>query len=896
MLEHEPGSKRRVDTITRTVHSLHGVGISKHTNSGTHKRFTFDIIIVGIDRPTALTPHKACTFKQGFKAAEAETEVSQRFTSDERGSGSIRAVQPLSPPPPIQTGFGVDFKFGRSEGDSSAQEEGGKSPRGGEDRGLVLPLLATPFPDHAFPRDSATLGMEQLAGQPSSSPSPPEAAIGVDTLVRVNRDEADDGRYGKSEAPSRHTYTSTPFSFPQSKSFGPTTDVVVVAAATIRGAPETLVIPSPSFADTTMAVPVPQVTVVPSTPLGDETFGFEFPPLPVTTWSRGVPAAVVGVGKDGDEQVDEDPVVERQSRGSPDGDHDPDEDGEEDEKSRFTAFVFGGAARRKSVVSPPSPPPPPVVSAITGPPLENRRKRHSHTRSTSISTRAAFIPAVPIGSDTALLTSDPMGYPSASSTSSLSRSPSPSDSLIDARRGEQQDTIDERRRTLFALEGRDAGRGPSAAGGMMIGEGGGDTPRWMAGLQAFAGSGAREGNRTSQRASRRRSRVSVSEKVEIALPPMDEEDLAEGSVVRDEMKCVIGPTSTSNPADGGFPHSPLQAPVSPSGFTARHADARGDPTPVNVQIPATRHMPPPFGFHFPDIISTATGPSAPATTALNGLGIGGLLASTSMASQATNLGTLVEEDESEVAAVEPVVDHAGDAEKENESMLADLVMTPERASQPATGAGISPDVSSATSFKIRPLRLLSMSSNSTSFSSTPIDPDAQSVSSRRSLSIEALRSPSSGRAIEAGNYVPPLALSESSKRFSSKRNSAGMGSKLFSSYTNDFANKRFSVTSNATCGSRVLNEVEDITPHTDKDDSLPSFALRRRSVTVSGQSAAVSGEVDELKQLVAHLEMEKHTMQEDIEGWQSRCQGLEMQLKHEKEQGVFLRERVRKRK
>lgn len=54
-------------------------------------------------------------------------------------------------------------------------------------------------------------------------------------------------------------------------------------------------------------------------------------------------------------------------------------------------------------------------------------------------------------------------------------------------------------------------------------------------------------------------------------------------------------------------------------------------------------------------------------------------------------------------------------------------------------------------------------------------------------------------------------------------------------------------------------------------------------------------EVAELKRLVEQLEMEKQTMQEDIEGWQARCQGLEMQLKHEKEQGVFLRERVRKR-
>lgn len=123
-----------------------------------------------------------------------------------------------------------------------------------------------------------------------------------------------------------------------------------------------------------------------------------------------------------------------------------------------------------------------------------------------------------------------------------------------------------------------------------------------------------------------------------------------------------------------------------------------------------------------------------------------------------------------------------------------------------------------------------------------------------------------------------------------------MGSKLFSSYTSDFSgNKRSSVASTHTSGSRVLNEVEDTLQSSEKED-VRSSALRRRSITVSGQNPIPAEETHaELKRLVAHLEMERHTMQEDLEGWQSRCQGLEMQLKHEKEQGVFLRERVRKR-
>jgi hypothetical protein len=236
--------------------------------------------------------------------------------------------------------------------------------------------------------------------------------------------------------------------------------------------------------------------------------------------------------------------------------------------------------------------------------------------------------------------------------------------------------------------------------------------------------------------------------------------------------------------------------------------------------------PAPTAFTFPisTTLPTTSDPGIPIGLGV-GLPLGSLGASTSMASQATNLGTLMEEDE---------------------ELAPERVRTPERTVEGFT----SPPSGSNPSFKIRPLRLVSMSTPTTngnasvsSVSTTEVVGDSGSIGSRRSFSFEA----------SPGMIRDP-------KRFSRRRSpSIGAGSE---------SGKRCSTTSS---DSRVLHDVEDV------------------------ESRDPGVGVVELRRMVEQLEMEKQTMQEDMEGWQARCHGLELQLKHEKEQGVFLRERVRKR-
>lgn len=255
----------------------------------------------------------------------------------------------------------------------------------------------------------------------------------------------------------------------------------------------------------------------------------------------------------------------------------------------------------------------------------------------------------------------------------------------------------------------------------------------------------------------------------------------------------------------------------------------------NIASPIPTASGRPFSFPGPTTAAD-THPSNPGLGIGLALGIGALGASTSMASQATNLGTLMEEDEEVVPAEDGMSGHATDPAG---------IFTPDRSGVRGVTSPSSV-TSSNTSFKIRPLRLVQNTSISTvsgSVSSTEVD----LRDSRRSLSIDT---PS------------PVGQIIAAKRFSWRR-------------TESFAAKRSSTASSL--DSRVLHDVEDAEP--------------RRAVAFPD----VGPSVEELKRQVEQLEMEKQTMQEDMDGWQARCHGLEMQLKHEKEQGVFLRERVRKR-
>lgn len=139
----------------------------------------------------------------------------------------------------------------------------------------------------------------------------------------------------------------------------------------------------------------------------------------------------------------------------------------EEEEGRLRGFTFG----RPSAADPPS---------TEIPVNPTRKKRHSHTRSTSISTRASILPSSPT-------------LPDESSTTATTAT-----------------TMDERRKTLSTLEGR-------------MGQG-----------EAWAG-------KDTARAGRRRSRVSGVDRVEIALPVMDDsEDEVSGSLAcrtRKALKC-----------------------------------------------------------------------------------------------------------------------------------------------------------------------------------------------------------------------------------------------------------------------------------------------------------------------------------------------------------------------
>lgn len=143
---------------------------------------------------------------------------------------------------------------------------------------------------------------------------------------------------------------------------------------------------------------------------------------------------------------------------------------QEAEEGRIRGFTFGRPAPTSHDLAPAATPtePTPHVDEL---PIPLRKKRHSHTRSTSISTRASIIPSSP-----------------------PSRTPSPDD---------PGSRTDERRKTLSTLEGR-------------LGTG----------IAVDPWNGNWSGNGEAKKAQRRRSRVSVmgGEKVEIALPVMEDSE------------------------------------------------------------------------------------------------------------------------------------------------------------------------------------------------------------------------------------------------------------------------------------------------------------------------------------------------------------------------------------
>lgn len=154
--------------------------------------------------------------------------------------------------------------------------------------------------------------------------------------------------------------------------------------------------------------------------------------------------------------------------------------GEGEEEGRLSGFTFGRQSPPRTIATP-NPPEalhqndlPRISPATSTDPISasapQRKKRHSHTRSTSISTRASIIPDLPI------------------------RTPSPEE------RTTSSTTSEERRKTLGVLEGIS---------------------------ETWPGNGGGKNLDSRERKGRRRSRVSVGtfeERVEISLPVMDDSE------------------------------------------------------------------------------------------------------------------------------------------------------------------------------------------------------------------------------------------------------------------------------------------------------------------------------------------------------------------------------------
>jgi hypothetical protein len=255
------------------------------------------------------------------------------------------------------------------------------------------------------------------------------------------------------------------------------------------------------------------------------------------------------------------------------------------------------------------------------------------------------------------------------------------------------------------------------------------------------------------------------------------------------------------------------------------------------------------------------------------------------------------------ASVEPVLKTLVEEDEPEE----EEVFPPERAISPIASIP-------AKAQGIRPLKMLSMSSDSfSSISSVPVRSfDADVSHDRLSFSFDRGRSPS----IDSAPFSPGSnAASDVSLRRNSLTAKSGDEQTRSSRRRGTLLGWNPRLSGSSLAGSvRTLNEVpesmlldhsletpragEHILDHHRMSLKSAERMCRRRSRT--GQSLALESfadctDIEFVKERLAEAEMERVAMEQDIQDWRGRCGDLEKQLLAERQQGGILRERVRRR-
>jgi hypothetical protein len=594
---------------------------------------------------------------------------------------------------------------------------------------------------------------------------------------------------------------------------------------------------------------LPELAVVPSTPAGEE---FVLPPVPVSEADQHMSSSPTALGlgfsagppEDGSRKRFEGFKFGKPAAESAPGNALP---------PKMAAFSFGKKPIDPGTVVHPeavvgSPSQLPIAGLPSLPSTPKKKKRHSHTRSGSVSSYHAFLPNTGVLSaprSPAMLSTDSSTLAPTNVTSLVARSLSPDNTLDGASPIKAPGEIrSERESALRTLEGARNGltSASTSANSLTWPLSGGDGLFGRDGRKLSIGGLGSQGKRRS-----RKSLMMEREKEEaseVQIPDLDSDE-----------ETPIQETLSPNPF--GFN---IAAPSSPRPPTK--------PRPLSGSISAPASTRNSFELMF----------KAPPPANAPGFGLS--LAPTMGASVEPHLNTLIEEDE-----------------PEEEEQLA-TPTTPVRIRSPPA----------PFSNKLRPLRLLSMSIDSTS-SIKPTDPD-ESVSDQHSFSLERTRSSSIGsEPFSPGSNAP----SERSTRRTSFSNAPDdvIRTRRRPRSTLGWGKRASNVSLSGSV--RTLNEVSEAiggedytnTPRA-ADNSDPqssahhSARVRRRRSTTAHSIALGSYESCEdvtiLKERLAEAAMERLAMEQDIQDWRGRCGDLEKQLRAERQQSGVLRDRVRRRK
>ena len=594
---------------------------------------------------------------------------------------------------------------------------------------------------------------------------------------------------------------------------------------------------------------LPELAVVPSTPAWEE---FVLPPVPMSESDQQMSSSPTPLGFGFSTGPPEDGSRKRFEGfkfGKPAAEYAPDNA----LPPKMAAFSFG-----KKIIGPPAddhqeavvgyPSQMPIAGLPSLPSTPTKKKRHSHTRSGSVSSYHAFLPNTGVASaprSPALLSTDSISLAPTNAANLVSRSLSPESTLDGASPIKAPGEIrSERESALRTLEGARNGltSASTSANNLTWPLPGGDGLFGRDGRKLSIGGLGAQGKRRSRKSLMMEREKEEASEVQIPDLDSDEETPTQETLLPNPFGFnIAGPSSPRPPTKSRPLSGSISAPAS------------------------TRNS---FELMF----------KAPPPANAPGFGIS--LAPTMGASVEPHLNTLIEEDEPE--------------EEEQPA----TPTTPVRIRSPPA----------PPSNKLRPLRLLSMSIDSTS-SIKPFDPD-ESVSDQQSLSLERTRSSSIGsEPFSPGSNAP----SERSMRRTS-----------FSTAPDDVIRARRRSRSTLGWGKRAsnvslsgsvrtLNEVSEAIEgedHTNTPRAADSADLqasghhsarvrRRRSTTAHSIALGSYESCDDvtiLKERLAEAAMERLAMEQDIQDWRGRCGDLEKQVRAERQQSGVLRDRVRRRK